>query len=483
MLLFFSDCQKNKSASGPLTFSTDTLTFDTVFVTQGSTTQSFTVHNPNKYPVTINTIQLVQTAGTQFRINVDGVPGNATNVQIPGRDSIYVFAEVTVNQTTANLPFVLYANVNFTIGNNTQTVVLQAWGQNAHFHYAEQIAPGVTETWTNDKPHVIIGSDTIPGVLVNCGATLNIQAGTKIFLAANSSIYVFGTLNALANNWQDSIIFRGIRLESYYQGLPGQWGGIFFLRNPQCVSIGHFSHCVIDESTYGIEAGNGESTNIGDFLNQSEKPTVTMDKTIVSNAESNAVYGFNANITASNSLFYLCAGNLVSLGLGGTYSFSNCTMYNNNTVAINHQQPNLLLSNFAVDANNYVYVSPLTTSFNNCVIYGSLNNEISFNNIDSPNIARFNNTFSNCLLQTPADTLKINTNIYYHNIFNQNPVFRNAANNDFTPNTPSDSITTLSPLVDFSPSGLPRDLLDQMRPVSLTGNTNKYDIGAIEAQH
>src|ERR1700677_3867654 len=101
VLLFFSDCQKDKLSNGPLTFSTDTLTFDTVFVTQGSTTQSFTVHNTSKYPVKISSIQLVQSVGNQFRINVDGEPGNATNVQIPGRDSIYIFAEVTVNQTTA----------------------------------------------------------------------------------------------------------------------------------------------------------------------------------------------------------------------------------------------------------------------------------------------------------------------------------------------------------------------------------------------
>lgn len=480
VLLFFSDCKKNGAGNGLLTFSTDTLTFDTVFVTQGSTTQSFTVHNTGRNPVTINTIQLVQ-SGTQFRINVDGVPGNQTNVQIPGRDSIYVFAEVTVNPTnSANTPFVLFANVNFTIGNAVQTVVLEAYGQNAYFHRAEQIASGVTETWTNDKPHIIIGTDTVPGVLVNCGATLNIQSGSKIFLASNASIYVVGTLNALANSWSDSIIFRGIRLESYYQGLPGQWGGIFFIRNPQCVPAGHFSHCIVDESSYGIEVGNGESNNLALYQGQSEIPVVTMDKTIVSNALNNAVFALNGSITATNCLFYACGGNLISLGLGGNYSFSNCTMYNVSSVTINHQQPSVVLSNFASNGTS-AYPQPLTATFNNCIIYGSLNNELSFNNIDSPNLARFTTSFTNCLLQTPYDSMKIFTNAIFHNLFNTNPGFTNVGNNNFTPCDTCGN--PISPVIDYSPIGLPRDLFDQMRPVSLTNNINKYDIGAIEAQH
>ena len=134
-----------------LSFSTDTLTFDTVFTTLGSTTQYFKVFNHSKQPLTINSIQLQQLQGTQYRMNVDGTPGTSfTNIQIPGRDSIYVFVEVTVNPNSTTTPFVIIDNVDFTVGNKTQTVFLQAFGQNAHFHYGDWIHTGQTQTWNND---------------------------------------------------------------------------------------------------------------------------------------------------------------------------------------------------------------------------------------------------------------------------------------------------------------------------------------------
>jgi hypothetical protein len=36
-----------------------------------------------------------------------------------------------------------------------QQVILQAWGQNAHFFYGVEIG---SQTWINDKPYVVIHS-------------------------------------------------------------------------------------------------------------------------------------------------------------------------------------------------------------------------------------------------------------------------------------------------------------------------------------
>ena len=214
LLLFFSNCKKDAANANSLAFSTDTLTFDTVFTTLGSTTQYFKVFNRSKQPITINNIKLQQLQGTQYRMNVDGTPGtNFNNVQIPAKDSIYVFVEVTVNPNSTTTPFVIIDNVNFTIGNTTQTVFLQAFGQNAHFHYGQEILTGKSQTWTNDLPHVIIKKGGLPGVLVDCGATLNIQPGCKVFFQSGSALFVEGTLNAISHDWHDSIIFRGVRLE------------------------------------------------------------------------------------------------------------------------------------------------------------------------------------------------------------------------------------------------------------------------------
>ena len=154
------------------------------------------------------------------------------------------------------------------------------------------------------------------------------KPGCKVLFQANSALFVEGTLNAISNDWQDSIIFRGVRLEQYYQDLPGQWFGIAFLRSNTCVAQGNFNHCVINESQYGIYAGGSAiSSNATDFQGTEQMPVINIQKSIVSNAQYNAIYGFNANITAENSLFFTSGDYLVKLALGGVYNFTNCTMY------------------------------------------------------------------------------------------------------------------------------------------------------------
>jgi hypothetical protein len=87
--LFFTSCKKdkiNQDSDVRLDFLTDTLTFDTVFVSLGSTTKSFTVRNTDKSPVEISKIYLKNGANSSFRLTVDGDKVNsAQNVVIPGK--------------------------------------------------------------------------------------------------------------------------------------------------------------------------------------------------------------------------------------------------------------------------------------------------------------------------------------------------------------------------------------------------------------
>lgn len=47
-------------------------------------------------------------AGSVFKMNVDGTPGTQfSNIEIGANDSLYVFAQVNVNPSAANLPFIL----------------------------------------------------------------------------------------------------------------------------------------------------------------------------------------------------------------------------------------------------------------------------------------------------------------------------------------------------------------------------------------
>lgn len=74
-----------------LSFSVDTLSFDTVFTTIGSATKEFMIYNRNDQPLLISEIMLASGEETGFRINVDGRKGDHfQDVRIQADDSLYV---------------------------------------------------------------------------------------------------------------------------------------------------------------------------------------------------------------------------------------------------------------------------------------------------------------------------------------------------------------------------------------------------------
>ena len=175
MVTLISSCRKEKQIiSDPaarLAFSKDTVIFDTVFTTVGSATRSFKIYNRNDRALEISQILLAGGNNSKFRLNIDGTPTNKlNNVILEGGDSIYVFAEVTIDPLNDNNPLIVNDAVIFTTNGNRQSVILEAWGQDAYFHYPDRelvddqgqviLRYSIIEcndTWTNDKPHVIYG--------------------------------------------------------------------------------------------------------------------------------------------------------------------------------------------------------------------------------------------------------------------------------------------------------------------------------------
>lgn len=92
MLFLCSSCKKEQlNTSSGISFSTDTLTFDTLFSTLGSTTRFFTIRNTLKQPIKISNIRLAGGTASAYRINVDGDSGVAfKDIEIPAKDSLYV---------------------------------------------------------------------------------------------------------------------------------------------------------------------------------------------------------------------------------------------------------------------------------------------------------------------------------------------------------------------------------------------------------
>ncbi|RYY68391.1 MAG: hypothetical protein EOO13_12465, partial [Chitinophagaceae bacterium] len=222
--LAFISCEKDSfitSGDARLNISADSIRFDTVFTSIGSVTQSFKIRNDNEQQLRLSQVKLMGGGNSPFKININGIAATElTNVEIAAEDSIYIFVSVTVDPTTANLPFILSDSISIQYNGNQRWVQLEAYGQNARFMNGSIITNNTV--WDNSQPYVILDF-----LNVAAGATLTIQPGTKIYAHANAPIIIDGTLNATgtANN---KISFAGDRLDAPYKDYPAGWPGIIF---------------------------------------------------------------------------------------------------------------------------------------------------------------------------------------------------------------------------------------------------------------
>ena len=141
LLLSLFGCNKDNILNGSsydINTSTDTVLFDTLFTTIGSTTKRIKCYNNNNGTINISRIRLLSGENSQFRINVDGEAGVLfEDIAIKGRDSIFLFIEVTIDPNGTNLPLVVEDEIIFETNGNTKKIVLNALGQDAYFHVNE----------------------------------------------------------------------------------------------------------------------------------------------------------------------------------------------------------------------------------------------------------------------------------------------------------------------------------------------------------
>lgn len=423
-ILLLSNCRRDSittDTSARLAFSTDTLTFDTVFTNIGSTTRGFLVYNNNNQGVNISNIRLAGGENSNFRLNIDGIASFTRNdVEVWAEDSIYVFVEVTIDPLGDNIPYIVEDSVIFETNGNTQVVHLTAFGQEANF-FGENTPNGqiigITgdTTWTNDKPYVIFNS-----VLVNENSKLTIEAGTRIHLFNNSWFFVGGTLEVLGGtDTTDRVCFTGVRLEEFYQDIPGQWNGIYIL--PQSTN-NHIQGATIKNGVVGVYI---------DSIPVNGSPNLVIQQSIIQNMFDTGIAGQSASVIAANCLLYNCGQyNFASL-LGGFYEFHQCTFANFSNLYIDHENPIIALSNALQGIGPFSYTY---ARFKNCIIFGGEDDEILFADItntqnDADNFCLrtdpgYEVRFQNCLVKTLCNA---DDPIFDNCVFNpafQDTVFR-----------------------------------------------------------
>ncbi len=139
LVCFLFACKKDGYINSPtarVSFSVDTLKFDTVFTTVGSVTQSVKIFNDNDQKLLLSDIHLAGGAASAYFINIDGAPAiQQTNIEVDPNDSLYIFVSVRIDPNTANLPFVVQDSIQVSFNGSSKYIQLQAWGQNAHFSH------------------------------------------------------------------------------------------------------------------------------------------------------------------------------------------------------------------------------------------------------------------------------------------------------------------------------------------------------------
>ena len=291
LLLLFSaaGCFDEKISNDPacvLSFSTDIVSFDTVFTDKGTTTAMFSVYNRNKEAVRIESVTLADAARSGFFINVDGEKGpDVGSIVLDAKDSLLVFVEANIDPTDEKTPFLVRDSVVFLTNGVRQDVKLQAYGQNAVVFRNGKILSADT-LFSAELPILIYDS-----LVVAPDVTWTLTEGTTLYLHDKAYLRIDGRM--VAQGTADKrVTLRGDRTDNLFPDLPydyysGQWGGV------------HFGSGSYDNSWDFVDM-HGSSWGIRIDSSDIAREKLTLNHTIVHNSAGTLISASHARINAYN---------------------------------------------------------------------------------------------------------------------------------------------------------------------------------------
>lgn len=395
------------SPSDILTFSTDTVSFDTVFTDLGTPTARLKVYNKAKKSINISSIKFADPSSA-FSMNVDGQSGSTfRDVEIRGGDSIFVFIECYIPEQEKNTPQLVEDRLQFVTNGVTQEVLLEAWGQNVTRLRGLNVSEDMT--LTAEIPYVIFDSLTVAPE-----ATLRIEPGANILFHDGASLTVNGTLEAVGTPGK-IINLRGDRLDNVlpnvsYDILAGQWEGVRF-------TAGSFGN--------RMEYVDMRSTKTGvvvDSCADLSKQKLLLVNSWLHNSQRNALEVNYAWVDAYGCVFSEAAGSAVYLA-GGIHDFTQCT-FSNYYLFVYPTEPLLWLDHCLPESLVDNPSQPLMSAcFRNCILYGlptDINEGdltgsevyLEYCSLKSPGTDDAN--FLNCLWDTDPLFLTVRSDYYFN---------------------------------------------------------------------
>jgi len=459
MALLFSACNNTpEDPSANISFSVDTLTFDTVFTSKGTVTKTVMIRNLNKQPVVID--KVAQADGSSFFINIDGEDSIPLlrNIEIPAGDSLYLFVCAFIDPQNSNSPVLVSDQIKFFLKNgNSRVLQLEAYGQDVILIDSLYISSDYT--FVADKPYLVrywIASDPQVKVTINPGATF--------YMHKDASIFFYGSLEA-SGTVGEPITFQGDRLDDYitnipYVYVPGQWAGVYLYDYEGLAPNWKLQHLSILSAINGLFCSGKSYTH---------RPQLELQSARIHNMDQYGLVLQNTDAQVANCEISNCASYCIYLAGGNADFFHNTvasyyrhTAYNSNVGLYDTPRDDVA----AVYINNISKTFETLVSFYNNIITGVRDNQLV---IASPFPDLYTGFFKGNYLKT--DTLRIpnaSANVYAQD---SDVVFRNDYYADYK--YFDFRLDSLSPA-----RGIADSIVAQNFPIDLFGNARTtFDAG------
>ncbi len=432
--------------SARLSFSADTILFDTIFTSIGSVTRHFKVYNTYDHSLRISRISLAGGESSPYRINVDGIPGREFGEKILRRgDSIYVFVETTIDPLDSDSPLLVKDSIVFEINGNLQNVKLISWGQDVHLVRGEVMQ---TQTLLAGKPYLVYDF-----MMVDTGHVLTLEPGVRIHFNKGARLKVAGSIVAEGTR-EDPVVFEGYRTDRFYRNIPGQWSGIWLMPGSK---NNRFVNARIINAVNGI---------LADSLDMDGAGALYLANSRIENMTYAGLIGLASRIYSYNTIISGCGHFAIVLGQGGDYTFYHCTIANYWNYS-SRNTPSVLIDNYAGIGNNGA--GHLKVAFANSIIHGSRSTEIALTNYEE---SGSDEIFSHCLVKIDEEAYSSHPWLFKSTVTGKDPGFIDGRESNFR-------LGDESPAID---AGDPETGV--LHPLDFDGNSrvsdDAPDIGAYE---
>ena len=372
-----------------LTFSTDTVFFDTLFTDTTSFTKRFRVFNPQDNAVKLSEISLASGQNSFYNLIVNGISDKRFEDQIIlGKDSLLILVEVNIPSREEDTPFLVEDSVIFNTNQNLQSVNLVAWGQEAHFFRDDSIITCNT-VWPADKPYVLYGS-----ILIDSLCSLTIEEGAEIYVNKGASILVKGTLevNGTAEN---TVLFRNVRLD--LENALGQWTGLLFLEGSKDNNI---RYTTIRNAEFGVRLGTPDNDTI---------PDLVIENSTIENMSTFGILAFTSDLLAVNLLVNNCVNATAGHFAGGNYLYQHCT-FANYSIGLFNEAPAMIFTDNLELADGSILQADLYTQLQNTIVWGDYQEleELQFSGTEGPKLEVL---LEHSLIRSQNPDFDINNNI------------------------------------------------------------------------